>query len=57
VRRSLARNAKGEHEHACYLCFAPSGTPDEELIQVAGSRWAVEECFQAAKNEVGLDQY
>jgi len=57
VRRSLARNAKGEHEHAYYLCFAPSGTPDEELIRVAGSRWAVEACFQAAKNEVGLDNY
>jgi SRSO17 transposase len=57
VRRSLARNAKDEHELACYLCCAPAGTPDEELIRVAGSRWAVEECFQAAKNETGLDQY
>ena len=24
---------------------------------MAGSRWAVEECFQTAKNETGLDQY
>jgi SRSO17 transposase len=24
---------------------------------VAGVRWAVEECFQTAKNEVGLDHY
>jgi SRSO17 transposase len=22
-----------------------------------GTRWAVEECFQAAKNETGLDHY
>jgi SRSO17 transposase len=57
VRRSLTRNAKGELELAYYLCCAPAGTPDEELIQVAGSRWAIEECFQAAKNETGLDQY
>ena len=28
-----------------------------ELVRVAGSRWAIEECFQAAKNECGLDQY
>jgi len=28
-----------------------------ELVRVAGARWAVEECFQAAKNEVGLDHY
>jgi hypothetical protein len=24
---------------------------------VAGTRWAVEECFETAKGEVGLDQY
>jgi SRSO17 transposase len=24
---------------------------------MAGVRWAIEECFQAAKGEVGLDQY
>ncbi len=57
VRRSLTRNAKGEHELAYYLCAAPTATTDEELIRVAGSRWAIEECFQTAKNETGLDQY
>ena len=57
VRRSLTRNAKGDLELAYYLCCAPAGTPDEELIRVAGSRWAIEECFQTAKNETGLDQY
>jgi SRSO17 transposase len=57
VRRSLTRNAKGELELAYYLCAAPAGTEDEELIRVAGARWAVEECFQAAKNEAGLDHY
>ena len=34
VRRSLTRNAKDEAELACYLCCAPAGTPDEELIRV-----------------------
>jgi SRSO17 transposase len=24
---------------------------------VAGTRWTIEECFEAAKGEVGLDQY
>ncbi len=28
-----------------------------DLVRMAGSRWAIEECFQAAKNECGLDQY
>jgi SRSO17 transposase len=57
VCRSLTRNSKGEHELAYYLCCAPSGTADDDLIRVAGARWAVEECFQTAKNEVGLDHY
>ncbi len=57
VRRSLTPNGKGELELAYYLCAAPAGTEDEELIRVAGARWAVEECFQSAKNETGLDHY
>ena len=28
-----------------------------ELVRVAGRRWAIEECFEEAKGEVGLDQY
>ena len=27
------------------------------MVRVAGTRWAIEEAFQAAKNECGLDQY
>ncbi|MFJ6686672.1 hypothetical protein [Streptomyces werraensis] len=42
---------------AYYLAYAPVGVEIAELAQVAGSRWAIEECFQAAKNECGLDQY
>ena len=57
ARRALTRNAKGELELAYYLCCAPAGTADEELIKVAGSRWAIEECFHTAKNETGLDHY
>ncbi len=35
----------------------PDNTGGEELIRLAGTRWAVEECFEIAKNEVGLDDY
>ncbi|MFI0226586.1 hypothetical protein [Streptomyces lydicus] len=27
------------------------------MVRVAGVRWSVEECFQAAKGQVGLDHY
>jgi SRSO17 transposase len=42
---------------AYYLCAGPPGTTDDDLIRVAGSRWAIEQCFQAAKNEVRLEHY
>ncbi|MCP2353769.1 SRSO17 transposase [Nonomuraea thailandensis] len=54
VRRSLTPNDQGELELAFYLCFGPAGTPLNELVRIAGSRWAIEECFQSATNEVGL---
>ncbi|WP_437115002.1 IS701 family transposase [Streptomyces flaveolus] len=54
----LARRSRSKpSEIAYYICFAPEGTAFEELIRVAGSRWSVEECFQTAKNETGLDHY
>jgi SRSO17 transposase len=28
-----------------------------DLARIAGSRWAIEECFQQAKNTAGLDEY
>jgi SRSO17 transposase len=37
--------------------FAPSGTPLAQVVRAAGSRWAIEEGFERAKGEVGLDQY
>lgn len=57
ARRALTPNSKGELEIAYYLCCAPTGTSDNELIRVAGARWAVEDCFQTAKTEIGLDHY
>ena len=53
VRRSIAQ----PEELAYYVCFGPAQTPLEELVQVAGTRWAIEEGFEEAKSEVGLDQY
>jgi SRSO17 transposase len=57
VRRSLTPDAKGELELAYYLCHGPADTTLGQLIRIAGTRWAIEECFQTAKNEVGLDHY
>jgi len=40
-----------------YLASAARETPLAELARVAGARWAVEESFETAKGEVGLDHY
>ena len=42
---------------AYYLCHGPLLIPPRELVRVAGARWAIEETFQTAKGQVGLDQY
>lgn len=53
VRRSISKPS----ELAYYICHAHQPVPVAELVRVAGSRWAVEETFQFAKNEAGLDHY
>jgi hypothetical protein len=40
-----------------YLTHAPEATTLAQLVRVAGTRWAIESCFEAAKGEVGLDDY
>ena len=53
ARRSVANPG----ELAYYVCFGPAETALEELVRVAGTRWAIEVCFEEAKGQVGLDQY
>jgi len=53
VRRSLS----DPEDLQAYVAFAPAGTALATLVQVAGSRWTIEVAFEAAKGEVGLDQY
>ncbi len=53
IRRSVSKPT----ELAFYRAFAHEDVTVEELARVAGSRWVIEEGFQRAKGEVGLDQY
>ena len=40
-----------------YIASAARETPLSKLARVAGARWAIEESFETAKGEVGLDHY
>jgi SRSO17 transposase len=51
------RSVSDPTEIAYYICFGLADTDLRELVRVAGSRWAIEESFQTAKNETGLDHY
>jgi SRSO17 transposase len=52
IRRSI-----DDGELAYYHCYNPNSVGFGELVNVAGARWPIEECFGAGKNEVGLDEY
>jgi SRSO17 transposase len=53
IRRSLSDPSK----RAYYRAAGPAQTTLPELVAVAGSRWKIEEGYEQAKGEVGLDQY
>jgi SRSO17 transposase len=57
TRWLLVRRSRRDGELAFYACFAPAATSLVGLVRVAGIRWAIEESFQTAKGEVGLDHY
>lgn len=53
----LLRRSRSDGKLAYYVCYVPPDTDLQTMVRVAGTRWTVEECFEAAKGEVGLDQY
>jgi SRSO17 transposase len=57
TRWLLVRRRRRDGELAFYACYGPAGTSLVGLVGVAGTRWAIEEGFQQAKTEVGLDHY
>ena len=53
----LLRRRIRDGELAFYRCWAPKPVALAALVRVAGTRWCIEECFRAGKDEVGLDQH
>ncbi len=51
----IRRNRRDASERAYYLVLAPTDAGLAELAGAAGLRWTIEECFQRAKEELGLD--
>ena len=53
----VRRSRKDPKDLACDVAFGPVATTLAALARVAGRRWAIEECFEVAKQEVGLADY
>ncbi|MEO3928586.1 IS701 family transposase [Micromonosporaceae bacterium B7E4] len=53
----LIRRNTTTGELAFYRCWTPKPATLAQLVRVAGIRWSIEESFQAAKSQVGLDQH
>jgi SRSO17 transposase len=50
IRRNIA-----DGDLAFFSTWCPKGTPMKKLVLVEGHRWAIEDSFETAKNEFGLD--
>ena len=50
IRRNIS-----DGDLAFFTTWCPTGTPIQALVAVEGHRWAIEDSFETAKNELGLD--
>ena len=50
IRRNIA-----DGDLAYFTTWCPAGTRIKTLVSVEGHRWAIEDSFETAKNELGLD--
>jgi SRSO17 transposase len=53
IRRTLGCNATYDY----YISNAPETTKLKTFVWLSGIRWAIEQCFEETKSELGMDQY
>ena len=55
TRGLLIRRNISDGDLAFFTTWCPAGTDIQTLVSVEGHRWAIEDSFETAKNELGLD--
>ena len=55
TRGLLIRRNVSDGDLAFFTTWCPAGTGIQALVAVEGHRWAIEDSFETAKNELGLD--
>jgi len=53
IKRSLGANPS----YWYYVSNAPESTPLRLFVWLSGMRWAIEQCFEETKTELGMDHY
>ena len=53
----IRRSVTDPEDVAYFACGGPPATTLEELVRAAGTRWAIEDLFELAKGDCGLDEY
>ena len=53
----IRRSVTDPGDVAYFACGGPPATTLEDLVRVAGARWAIEDLFELAKGDCGLDEY
>jgi len=53
----IRRSVSDPTEVAYFACGGPPGSTLADLVRIAGARWAIEDCFELAKGDCGLDEY
>ena len=53
----IRRSTSDPDDVAYFACGGPPGATPDELVRVAGARWAVEDLFELAEGDCGLDEY
>jgi SRSO17 transposase len=53
----IRRSASDPSDVAYFACGGPPATTLDDLVRVAGARWSIEDLFELAKGDCGLDEY
>jgi len=53
----IKRTLGSEPTYSYYMSNAPVSTPLGTFVWLSGLRWAVEQCFEEGKTELGMDHY
>ena len=53
IRRTIEDNPK----FSFFICNASASTKLKTLVWLSGMRWAIEQCFEETKTELGMDHY